>query len=226
MPHERRANPPSTQVPVSHSQRGVATEREAGDQVADGPGLCSSVEEARASTGYLAATPTSHRLGVASLGLGQLHQASREGAHYGGQPSRGLAAKSQGPALKSPGGMVPSFSASPQQVPLDASMLSKSPWTASTTPDWLRHHGSPDPPGTAQWSTSKYDSPFQTYLNTCITELEQSHIQLAQRLTCNQPVEKADGEAECVDVSTLSVATSGEVPPANISIESFNMIDL
>ena len=29
-----------------------------------------------------------------------------------------------------------------------------------------------------------------------------------------------------MDVSTLSVATSGEVPPANISIESFDMIDL
>ena len=170
-------------------------------------------------TGYLAATPTSHRLGVASFGYGQYDQASREGAYYGGQPAHGLAAIRQGPALKSPGGVVRSFSVLPQQVLVNPSVLSYSLWTASTTPDWLRLSGSPDPPGTVQWSASKYNSPFATHLDACISELKQSHNQLAQRLTSNQPVEKAGEEEECVDVSTLSVAASDEVPPANISIE-------
>ena len=201
------------------------------DQVAKGPGPCLNVKEARASTGYLAATPTSHRLGVASSGLGQYDQASREGSCYGGQPPQGLAARSQGPASKSPGGVVPPFGALPQQVPVDSSMLSNnSPWTASSTPDWLRRFGSPDPNGTEQRpTTTNSRSPFERHLSNCIQDLKLSHILLEDRLTRAQPVEDATAEAQCVGAPTLSPVTGDAtdiVPPALISFETDELIDL
>ena len=118
LPEGRQVTPPTMQAWATFRGRGKE------DQVANGPGPCLNVEEARASTSHLAATPTSHRLGVASQGVGRVNQIKlvdrstyKEGVCRKGCPPRDLAAFGQGHASESPGGLIHPSGAVPLQFP-------------------------------------------------------------------------------------------------------------
>ena len=128
VPEERLVTPPTMHAWATSRGRGN------GDRVHQGPGPCFNVEEARGRIGYLTATPTSRRLGVASQGVGQANLI-RLGCHDGCSP-RDLAALRQGHASESPGGLIHPSGAVPLQFPSDLFVPFLTARTESGMEDW------------------------------------------------------------------------------------------